>query len=128
MALQTGVADSCEMDLPSFVGHRLYEVQKYLMITNHMVQTGRFTMNAKFLSGLPKAKADLVRKLAAEACKSGEDYMLQNEEKFTKDLVSKGMTLVKPDIAAFRAKVKPAIDGLFKNEWKVATWNEVLKN
>jgi TRAP-type C4-dicarboxylate transport system substrate-binding protein len=27
MALQTGVAEACEMDLPSFFGHRLYEVQ-----------------------------------------------------------------------------------------------------
>ena len=127
MALQTGVADACEMDLPSFFGHRLYEVQKYLMITNHMVQAGRFTMNLKFISGLPKAKADLVRKTAAEACQHGVDYMMQNEQKFVQDLVAKGMTKVQPDAAAFRAKVKPAIDNLFKNEWKVTTWDEVLK-
>jgi len=127
MALQTGVADACEMDLPSFFGHRLYEVQKYLIMTNHMVQTGRFTMNVKFLNGLPKAKAELVRKAAAEACQTGVDYMMQNEQKFVKDLVAKGMIQVQPDAAAFRAKVKPAIDNLFKNEWKVTTWDEVLK-
>jgi len=127
MALQTGVADACEMDLPSFFGHRLYEVQKYLMITNHMTQTGRFTMNIKFLGGLPKAKADLVRKLATEACQHGVDYMMKNEEKFVQDLVSKGMILVRPDVDAFRTKVKPAIDSLFKTTWNVATWDEVLK-
>lgn len=127
MALQTGVADACEMDLPSFFGHRLYEVQKYLMMTNHMVQTGRFTMNIKFLNSLPKAKADLVRKIASEACQHGVDYMMQNEQKFVQDLVSKGMVQVHPDVAAFRVKVKPAIDNLFKTTWNVATWEEVLK-
>jgi len=127
MALQTGVADACEMDLPSFFGHRLYEVQKYLMMTNHMVQVGRFTMNVKFLSGLPQAKADLVRKMAAEACQHGVDYMMQNEQKFVKDLVAKGMVQVEPDVAAFRTKVKPAIEGLFKTTWNVTTWEEILK-
>jgi TRAP-type C4-dicarboxylate transport system substrate-binding protein len=127
MALQTGVADACEMDLPSFFGHRLYEVQKYLMMTNHMVQVGRFTMNVKFLNGLPKAKADLVRKMATEACQHGVDYMMQNEQKFVNDLVAKGMIQVQPDVAAFRTKVKPAIDGLFKTTWNVATWDEILK-
>ena len=53
--------------------------------------------------------------------------MMQNEQKFVQDLVAKGMTKVQPDAAAFRAKVKPAIDNLFKNEWKVTTWDEVLK-
>ena len=127
MALQTGVADACEMDLPSFFGHRLYEVQKYLMMTNHMVQTGRFTMNVKFLNEQPKTRVDLIRKMAAEACQAGVDYMMQNEQKFVQDLISKGMIQVQPDVAAFRTKVKPAIDNLFKTTWNVTTWDEVLK-
>ncbi len=97
------------------------------MMTNHMVQVGRFTMNVKFLNGLPKAKADLVRKMATEACQHGVDYMMQNEQKFVNDLVAKGMIQVQPDVAAFRTKVKPAIDGLFKTTWNVATWDEILK-
>jgi tripartite ATP-independent transporter DctP family solute receptor len=127
MALQTGVADACEMDLPSFFGHRLYEVQKYLMMTDHMVQAGRFTMNVKFLGKLPKEKVELIRKTAAEACQHGVDYMMQNEQKFIKDLIAKGMVQVQPDVTAFREKVRPAMERVFKNTWNVTTWEEIQK-
>ena len=97
------------------------------MMTNHMVQAGRFTMNVKFLGKLPKEKVDLIRKTAAEACQHGVDYMMQNEQKFIKDLVAKGMVQVQPDVAAFREKVRPAMERVFKNTWNVATWEEIQK-
>jgi hypothetical protein len=42
------------------------------------------------------------------------------------DLQRKGMQVVIPDAESFRAKAKPAIEELFKKEWPVTTWAEVL--
>jgi hypothetical protein len=36
------------------------------------------------------------------------------------------MQVVIPDAESFRAKAKPAVDELFKKEWNVTTWQEVL--
>jgi hypothetical protein len=36
------------------------------------------------------------------------------------------MQVVIPDADSFRAKAKPAVDELFKTQWSVTTWAEVL--
>jgi hypothetical protein len=42
------------------------------------------------------------------------------------NLQRKGMQVVIPDADAFRATAKPAVDELFKTQWTVTTWEEVL--
>ena len=42
------------------------------------------------------------------------------------DLQRKGMQVVIPDAESFRAKARPAVEELFKKEWPVTTWQEVL--
>jgi hypothetical protein len=37
------------------------------------------------------------------------------------------MAEVAPDKGSFREKARPAIADLFKTEWSVTTWDEVLK-
>lgn len=125
MALQTGVAEGCEMDLPSFFGHKLYEVQKYLIMTNHTVQVGRFTIGKKFLGGLSKGHQEIVLQAGKEACEFATNYMLQRELQFVIDLQKKGMQVVIPDVSAFQEKVKPAVEKLFKTDWAVTTLEEL---
>jgi hypothetical protein len=36
------------------------------------------------------------------------------------------MQVVVPDGDAFRAKAKPAVEELFKTQWSVTTWSDVL--
>jgi len=52
---------------------------------------------------------------------------MQNEQKFIKDLLAKGMVQIQPDVAAFREKVRPAMERVFKNTWNVTTWEEIQK-
>jgi len=42
------------------------------------------------------------------------------------ELQRKGMQVVIPDANSFREKAKPAVDELFKTQWSVTTWAEVL--
>jgi len=48
------------------------------------------------------------------------------EEELIKELEAKGMQIVQPDVNAFREKAKAAVEELFKTEWPVTTWEEVL--
>jgi hypothetical protein len=36
------------------------------------------------------------------------------------------MQVVIPDAESFRAKAKPTVDELFKTQWSVTTWAEIL--
>ncbi|MGQ9473585.1 MAG: TRAP transporter substrate-binding protein [Candidatus Caldatribacteriaceae bacterium] len=60
IALQTGVADASEGDVTQILSFRLCEVQKYLMLTGHLVQTGGLTINKPFFDKLKKEYQDII--------------------------------------------------------------------
>jgi len=124
--LKSGKADSSEGDLPQISSFKLNEVQTHLIMTNHLVQTGGMLINKPFFDGLPKADQTLVVQAAKEACDWVNTKMKTGENAYLIDLQRKGMQVVIPDAESFRAKAKPAVEDLFKKQWSVTTWAEVL--
>ena len=101
-------------------------MQTHLIITNHLVQTGGMLINKPFFDRLSKADQDLIVQAAKEATGWANQKMKTGEAALLMDLQRKGMQVVIPDAESFRVKAKPAIEELFKKEWPVATWAEVL--
>lgn len=126
-SLKEGKAEASEGDLPQIASFKLNEVQKYLTITNHLVQTGGILINKPFFDKLSKDQKELVVKAAKEATDWANAKIKSGENTLLVDLQRKGMTVVIPDAESFRAKGKPAVEQLFKTEWPVTTWAEVLK-
>lgn len=124
--LKSGRADASEGDLPQIASFKLDEVQSHLIITNHLVQTGAMIINKPFFERLSKSDQDLVVRAAREACDWANDRMKGGELALLIGLQRKGMQVVIPDAETFRVKAKPAIEDLFKKEWPVTSWAEVL--
>lgn len=125
-SLREGRADASEGDLGQIASFKLDEVQTHLTITNHLVQTGGIMINKPFFDGLSKADQALVLKTAKEAARWANEKMKNDELRFLIELQRKGMQVVIPDADAFREKAKPAVEGLFKTDWPVTTWAEIL--
>jgi tripartite ATP-independent transporter DctP family solute receptor len=125
-ALQTGVADASEGDVSQIHSFHLDEVQKYLSLTGHLVQTGALTINKSFFESLSEKHQDIVAKAGKEASEWGSENIISGEKNLIDDLKKKGMKVVEADGAAFRDKAEPAVEKLFKTEWPVTTWKEVL--
>jgi TRAP-type C4-dicarboxylate transport system substrate-binding protein len=121
-----GRAQSSEGDLPQIASFKLNEVQNYLTMTNHLVQTGGILINKAFFEGLPKADQDLIVKTVAQAADWANEGIKKEEKKLLIGLQRKGMQVVIPDADSLREKGKPAVEQLFKTEWPVTTWAEVL--
>jgi TRAP-type C4-dicarboxylate transport system substrate-binding protein len=124
--LKSGKADASEGDLPQITSFKLNEVQTHLIMTNHLVQTGGMLIHKPFLDGLSKTDQTLVVQAAKEACDWANTKMKTGESAYLLDLQRKGMQVVIPDAESFRAKAKPSVDELFKTQWSVTTWKEVL--
>ncbi len=125
-SLKDGKADASEGDLTQIASFKLNEVQSYLTITNHLVQTGGVLINKTFFDKMAKADQTLILKAAKEASDWANDKIKQGENMLFVDLQRKGMQVVIPDAESFREKAKPAVEDLFKKEWPVTTWAEVL--
>lgn len=125
-ALKEGRAEASEGDLPQIYSFKLYEVQKYLGITNHLVGVGWIAMNRNSMEQLPPEDQDLVKKCIEEACQWATEKIQSGESELLAKLQELGMEMVYPDADAIREKAKPAIEELFATEWPVTTWEEVL--
>jgi TRAP-type C4-dicarboxylate transport system substrate-binding protein len=126
-SLKTGKAQASEGDLPQVASFKLDEVQSHLIMTNHLVQTGGLLINKPFFDRLSRADQDLIVKAGKEACDWANAKMKSGEGEYLLNLQRRGMQVVVPDADSFRAKAKPAVDELFKTQWSVTTWEEVLK-
>jgi len=125
-SLKDGKAQASEGDLPQIASFKLNEVQNYLTLTNHLVQTGGVLINKAFFDGLAKVDQDLVVKAVAQATDWANEGIKKEEKKLLIELQRKGMQVVVPDADSLREKGKPAVEQLFKTEWPVTTWAEVL--
>lgn len=125
-SLQTGKAEASEGDLPQIQSFKLDQVQSHLIMTNHLVQTAGILIYKPFFDKLSKADQDLIVKAGKETEEWANTKMKTGEKAYLLELQRKGMQVVIPDADAFREKAKPAVEELFKTQWNVTTWAEVL--
>lgn len=125
-ALKTGAAEASEGDLTQILSLRLYEVQTHLTLTNHIAAFGMPMANACFWRSLSPDQQEAVRAAMLKATRWGTAQIQANETAMLDELRRKGMQVVKPDEAALRQAVAPAINQLFATQWTVTTWQDVL--
>jgi tripartite ATP-independent transporter DctP family solute receptor len=114
-ALQTHVFDGQENPYAIIDTARLYEVQKYLSVTNHMWSAYHFLGNGDAWKALPPdIQAVVERNLTTCALLQRRDTQLRNDSLADK-LGRRGMTINVADGAALRAKL--AASG-FYTRWR----------
>jgi TRAP-type C4-dicarboxylate transport system substrate-binding protein len=125
-SLKTGKAEASEGDLPQIESFKLDEVQSHLIITNHLVQTAGILINKPFFDKLSKGDQDLVVTAGKGAEEWANNKIKTGEAAILVNLQRKGMQVVIPNAESFRLKAMPAVDDLFRTQWSVTTWKEVL--
>jgi tripartite ATP-independent transporter DctP family solute receptor len=114
-ALQTKIVDGQENPLAIISTAKLYEVQKYCSLTNHMWDGFWFLANKDAWNRLPEnMRAIVAKNINAAALKERDDVAKLNAN-LQQDLAGKGLAFNKTDAAAFRDKLRSAG---FYNEWK----------
>ncbi len=114
-ALQTKVVEGQENPLAIISTAKLYEVQKYCSLTNHMWDGFWFLANRRAWQAVPADLQAIVAKhINAAALKERADVAKLNAG-LQKDLAAKGLVFNQPATAPFRDKLKSAG---FYAEWK----------
>lgn len=129
-ALKEGRAEASEGDVTQISSFKLYEVQSYLIITNHQCGVGWITMNKAAYERLTVEERKLVHQIMNEVCAWATEKLKASEGDIIKFLQEKGMKLIKLDEAALKAirdLAAPAVEELFKTTWPATTWAEVLR-
>jgi tripartite ATP-independent transporter DctP family solute receptor len=114
-ALQTHIVDAEENPLTIVQAAKLYEVQKYASITNHMWDGFWFIANGKSWGRLPPDLQTIAAKCLNDAGMAQRADLKALNDSVVADLQSKGMVFNTPDPGPFRAMLASAG---FYAEWK----------
>ncbi|MDR1979755.1 MAG: DctP family TRAP transporter solute-binding subunit [Synergistaceae bacterium] len=100
--LQTGVVDGQHNPIPIILTGKLYEVQKYLTITNHLYSTYCWVVNSDFYKGLTEEEKDIVNAAAVAGIVAGRglNRVIEASDKGLPALIEAGMEVNTPPPAA----------------------------
>ena len=120
-ALQSGIVDGQENPTPSIWSAKMYEVQKYLMLTGHIMAGLTLSINERVYQGLSKEDRGILEQATTEAIAYGEKLLLAEEQELLQSLKEKGMIVVGPEeglqVERFKQKVIEQVLPKFESKW-----------
>jgi tripartite ATP-independent transporter DctP family solute receptor len=126
-ALQTGVVDASEGPYEQLATYKFYEVQKFLVNTNHVMEWCGLYASQKTLDALP---AD-ISKIIDEKAKSvmteyGSQLCADKAEDFRQELLKGGMQEINVNVSDFTNKLLPVYEQFFSQKKWVSSLQEVM--
>jgi tripartite ATP-independent transporter DctP family solute receptor len=119
-ALATGLVVGQENPLPNIFNLKLFEVQKYVMLTGHMQSVLSVFVNERIWQGIPAGDRKIIEDTMAEVGARTLAWDKESFDRYRKDLEGKGMIFVEEkdglDLGAFRKAVLDQIGKDFP-EW-----------
>jgi tripartite ATP-independent transporter DctP family solute receptor len=114
-ALQTRIVEGQENPLAIISTAKLYEVQKYCSLTNHMWDGFWFLANRRAWEKVPEDVRTVVAKNINQAAVNERADVAKLNAGLQQELAGKGLTFNQPNTAPFREKLRSAG---FYSEWK----------
>ena len=112
-ALQTGVVDGTENPISNFYTQKMFEVQKYLTITNHGYLGYAVVVNQKFWEALPADVRDQLEKAVQEASEYANSIAKADNDKDLQSVIATGKTevtvLTPEQLDAFKKALAPVV-------------------
>ncbi|WP_303814372.1 TRAP transporter substrate-binding protein [Acidaminococcus timonensis] len=126
-ALQTKVAEACEGGYEQMATLKLYEVQPYIMETDHVYEFVGLYINNKVFDKMTPEQKKILEECAKEDLKYADQLAAESREQYKEQCVSKGVQIVQVDRNAFRKALEDYYKEQFKSKWNVTTYEEVMK-
>jgi tripartite ATP-independent transporter DctP family solute receptor len=110
-ALQTGVIDGAENNMPSYVFSNHYTAAKYVTLTEHLIIPEMLVFSKRIWNTLSGDDQTLIKKFAREAQLEEREYWNQYEQKALEKAKTAGSQIIEvSDKTPFQNAVKPVWD------------------
>ncbi len=125
MALKTGVVDGQDNAVSNIWDYKVYEVQKYLTISNYAIGPDPFMVNLEWFNSLPGDLQAIFDSVAVEAMSYSDQLNRANEAKYIQLLSEKLETnYVTPEnLEKFREATKPVYQYFIDQGY--FTWDDI---
>lgn len=127
-SLQSGVVNGQENPIEIFYGNKYYEVQKYLMLTEHNYSYRAYHVNKRWWDSVSEENQDIIKK----AMVVGADYYnaaVEDMDEEWIELIQEAGTTVIPkneiDTTAFKERSIQSTLEKFGEEWQPGVWENI---
>lgn len=127
LALRQNVVDGQENPLPTIDSGKFFEVQKYLVLTSHILTPRLVVINDKFWQGLPAADQKVVSEAVAEGITWNNQEIKSREGALVDKFKKAGMEVITPDIESFRKPVLDSLPKMFEAKWGKGLFEKIVE-
>jgi tripartite ATP-independent transporter DctP family solute receptor len=117
LALSQGAVDGQENPLPTIQSAKLNEVQRFLVLTEHIITPRIIIVNDAWWRARSAADREVMQAAFNTAAAWQDQELLAQEASAIGALRSAGMTVIEPDIAAWSRPVLEKVPAQFATRW-----------
>ena len=125
LALSQGLVDGQENPLPTIQSAKLFEVQKHLVLTGHIITPRLIVVNEAAWKALSDRERTSLLEAIAVHSKWQDDEIVGQEAKLVDTFRTGGMTVIEPDLDSFRKPVLASVPAKFEAKWGKGLWDRI---
>jgi TRAP-type transport system periplasmic protein len=125
LALSQGAVDGQENPLPTIQSAKLFEVQKHLVLTGHIITPRLIAVNETSWQGLNDKERDSLYKALVEHGIWQDNEIVDQELKLADMFKKGGMIVIDPDLESFRRPVLASVPAKFEAKWGKGLWDRI---
>lgn len=123
IALQTGVASGQENPIANIVASKFYEVQDYLILTNHLLWVSVDTVSETLWKSFSEEDKQIISNAISKYTPISDQACIDAEQVSIAMMKEKGVTVIEPDVEAFRTKALQMIKDEYSDK---AEWMDIV--
>jgi TRAP-type C4-dicarboxylate transport system substrate-binding protein len=125
LALKQNVVDGQENPLPTIKSGKFEEVQKYLVLSGHIITPRLVVVNEAFWQGLPPGDRTIIQNAVANGIAWQNAELIKQEGTLVDTFKAAGMTVITPDPKTFRDPVIAKVPKMFEAKWGPGTYDKI---
>jgi TRAP-type transport system periplasmic protein len=125
LALSQGAVDGQENPLPTIQSNKFFEVQKYLILTGHIMTPRLIVVNETAWQGLNAKERQVLTAVIAANGQIQDNEILAQESGLADTFKAAGMTVIQPDLESFRKPVLASLPAKFESKWGKGLWERI---
>jgi tripartite ATP-independent transporter DctP family solute receptor len=126
LALSQGAVDGQENPLPTIQSGKFQEVQKYLVLTGHIITPRLVIVNDAAWKALPESDRGMLKAAIESGAKWQDAELAGQEAKLVDTFKAAGMTVIEPNLESFRKPVLATVPKMFEDKWGKGQFEKLL--
>ncbi|MDR1534938.1 MAG: TRAP transporter substrate-binding protein DctP [Planctomycetota bacterium] len=112
-AIEQGVVDGTEAQIPGIYAMRMYEAAKHISLSEHFLLIGSMVTGTKWFDTLPGERQEELMRIAYEAYRDNQDLVIKLSKQYIDEMIAKaGVSVYEIDKQPFIDAVQPVFKEL----------------